>query len=366
MTMPLNKKILSMIMVPHHPHLMKEFLENIKQTVDNLSCIEVLIKIDEEDHVMRALLDDAIQTYRFDIRYLLLPCLKMYDDLPTVYQQLFNIANQDSYYIQIASEEIRFKTQGWDTILNNYIHFFQDDIFRLKIAQHKFRNYYSFHDCGPAADQYAFISRKWLELSGGLGQSSEFSSWHQHIDYHLGQTKGINDIPGLFRSIPMNEIVLEEDAVNKLLSQNNDMTTDDHFQEWSRMYSVKAQQKFRRIATKMLAYIWAKNENLQDFSIKENTFINRVTVIDNKTSNSLKGFFYHVSSFHIRLQNFYFLIKIIRMNRMGFQKAFLEPCLETGRGLFGSMKKFYRHQAFCLAKMLSSIITRAESIQKHR
>lgn len=289
--MSLSKKILSMIMVAHHPNMVKEFLENIEQTVDNPDCIELLIQIDD-DSLMRAMLDEAVQTYSFDIRYI-------QNVLQMSFQPLFNIANPNTYFFQVVNEGLRFKMRGWDTILKKYIHFFQDDIFRLKIAEHQYRNYYGFQECGPAANKYFYLTRKWLELSGGVGESADYDCWHQYVDYHLGQTKGIDGIPGLFRSIPVSEVVVEENSVNsRSISQ-----------EWSQFNSVKSQQTFRRIATKMLACIWAHNENIKDYSVKENTFFRWFSIRENKKNKIKKIFFYSVSSLYIRFQNFLFLLK---------------------------------------------------------
>jgi hypothetical protein len=357
------QKLVSLILASNRPHQMQKFLDNVQQTVADPASVEVLVKIDEGDETMRQLLDEAAAKYLFDVRYIQTPKLDGYYTLHLGYQQLFEKSHPDSYFFSVLSEEVRFQTQGWDVALRKYVKFFDDDLFRLKISRLKYRYYYSFHDCGPTPENFPFITRKWLELSGGIGDCWGPDGWHQYIDYHLGLTEGVDGIPGNFRSVAIHDIQIGgEEAGLSLTPEQSAIRAHRIYQEWWRMYRTEAQQGFRRLAVRMAAYIWAKHEKIKHFEIIENKPSAKFTIIDTDANKRVKVMYYYVSPFHIRVNNFFFLVKMVQYKSDGFIHAFLNPSYGPATGLKKIVNKVKRHLAFFVAKSISEYCPRSDSI----
>ncbi len=360
-----NGKLLTIISASNRPHHMQGFLENLQQTLQDPSCIELLVKIDDGDAVMQTLLAEAVEKYPFEIRYIQTPRLDGYYTLHYGYQQLFEMSNKETYFIFPVNEEVRFKTQGWDAVLAKYIKFFEDDLFRLKISRLKYRNYYSIHDCGPTPENYPFLTRKWVELAGGIGDCWGPDGWHQYIDFHLGQTEGLNGIPGLFRSVPIHDILIGgEEAGKELSPQQSRIRSHRIFQEWWRMYSTPVQQEFRRIATRMYVYSWARNEGFNDFEIIENTKIKKFNVKDASKDQLSRDFYYHLSPHYIRFENFRFLLKMARCNSVGFLTAFIFPSYGPEKRWQKTLDYLSRYFIVIIAVLLSLISSGSASLPK--
>lgn len=333
-----NQKLLTIISASNRPHNMAAFLENLNDTLDDPRSVEVLVKIDDGDDVMRNLLEDAVKRYPYEIRFIQTARLDGYYTLHYGYQELYNISDPQTYFIFPVNEEVRFLTKGWDTVLRRYVGLYHDHMFRLKISRLKYRNYYSYHDCGPCPENYPISTRVWYELSEGIGDCWGPDGWHQYIDYHLGVCQGINGIPGIFRSIPIQDILIGGEEAGKELSKEQ-MRRRAHriYCEWWRMYSPTVQQKIRRLATKMAAYIWAKNEGLTDFTLQEDKKSMIFYIINKESGQAAGHFYYYLSKWHIRYQNFGFLVNAIRQNNLGFTKSYIQ---------FATLKSHFFAKAF--------------------
>lgn len=362
-----GNKLLSIIVASNRPTQMQAFLENINQTLSDKSSVEVLVKIDDGDDVMRALLEKASKSYSYDIRYLQTPKLDGYYTLHLGYQELLAIANPSSYFFQILSEEVRFSHSGWDLELKKFVKLFPDDVYRLKISQLKYRNYYSHHDCGPTPENFPFITRRWMELAGGVGDCWGPDGWHQYIDYHLGLTEGINGIPGLFRGIPIHTIAIHGEAAAQGLTQEQaEKRAHRIFQEWWRMFRVEAQQNFRKIATRMAAHIWAANALMGDYKIVDDIEACSYTLYSEKTGHPVKRMYYYLSATYIMRENFFFLMRMVRKGSVGFQKAFLYPSYGPKTVIKQKVDYLLRGGVIFVARLIARWAPRSESIPFRR
>lgn len=356
-----NQKLLSIISASNRPHHMSAFLENLNETVANPHSIEVLVKIDDGDQAMYELMEDAIKRYPFLIRYIQTLKLDGYYTLHYGYQQLLEMSDSRTYFIFPVNEEVRFKTKGWDNILRQYVGFFSDDVFRLKISRLKFRNYYSYHDCGPTPENYPILTRKWVELAEGIGDCWGPDGWHQFIDYHLGKSPGINHIPGLFRSVPIIDILIEgEEAGKELTSEQSKKRSYRIAQEWWRMYSPAMQQRFRRLAIKIFSYVWAHNEKLDHFELMELKETKAYYVMHH--GQSLAEFRYFLSPSYIRYKNFCFLMNKARNNNFGFLETFIFHSEIPSNIILKYIDRIVRIITVSLAVVMGYLIKSYESI----
>lgn len=302
-------KLLSIIMASNRPHNLSKFLFSLNETCADPHSFEVLVKIDEGDDKMRHVLDMAKDDYPFRVRYLQTPKLDGYYTLHKGYQQLFEISDPSSYFIYLLNDELRFTTPGWDRALARYVGFFPDHMFRLKLSVHKYFNYYSYHECGPCPENYPIFTRRWMELAEGVGDCWGPDGWHQFLDYHLG---AIRFMPGLFRSVPVDDIRLAGEAAGlELSAEQTYRRTYRIYQEWWRMYSVDVQRAQRRLAAKMHAYVWAHEKKLGKigFTLKEDEEKKLFAVHIPTRAEPVYIFSYHLSGLYIRLQNFGLLMR---------------------------------------------------------
>ena len=170
---------LSIFLATCRPHNIIKFLDNLVETASDPRSFEVLIKIDEGDQTLTEVLENYKKSTSLTIKYLATPKLDGYYSLQVGYNKLLKITHPDSYFCWLLTDEIRLRTTGWDAILKNYIRFYPDDIFRLKLSIFQLKNYLDFYECLPCPDNYAVTTRKWLELTGGWGEFWGPDSWHQ-------------------------------------------------------------------------------------------------------------------------------------------------------------------------------------------
>lgn len=338
----IKTKLLSIIIASNRPHNMRAFLDNIHKTISNPVSLEILVKIDDGDEAMRQLLEDAIEHYPFEIRFIQTPKLDGYYSLHYAYQELFELSDVNTYFILPMNEEIRFCTSGWDETLRSYVGFFADDIFRLKISVNKYRNYYTYHECGPNPENYPILSRKWVTLAEGIGDCWGPDGWHQFIDYHLGIMFGLNNLPGLFRSIPLADIEIkgEETGRELTIQQSRERERRVHL-EWWRMYSPKVQQNIRRLAVKMWAHIWAYDNNISQPNVIENKKACYFEIY-HKNGVDKSQFHYFLSPFYIRYMNFCYLIGSIRRKNFEAVNTYMLLNNASNPALFRYVNKLLR------------------------
>lgn len=130
------------------------------------------------------------------------------------------------------------------------------------------------------------------------------------------------------------------------------------------MYRTEAQQEFRKIATRMLAYVWAKNEKITEFELIDDPNVTRFRVKDLNTGEFKKDFNYHLSAAYIRIENFRFLVKMARRNSIGFLTAFIYPSYGPTKGIKKHLNLIMRYSLVLLAVPLSFITADNESFPK--
>ena len=324
-----NTILISILLASIRPQNLSQFFYNLVDSCDDKSCVEVWVKIDEGDEAMRECLELAQDVYPLTIRYLQTPKEDGYYTLHHGYQQLYEACNPNSYFIVVLNDEVRFATKGWDTILKKYVGMYPDDLFRIKVSQQKLRNYYSVYECGPCPDNYPITTRRWMELAEGIGDCWGPDVWHQMIDYHLGMASAPQ--ADLFRSVPIHDIRIEgEEAGQQLSSETIRKRTVRIHQEWWRMVTVQKQQKVRRLAVKLQAYIWAKANLAVGFSIRDNFHSKIFEVYREGHDRPVMVLPYHLASSYVRWHRFSLLLRCIR-GKLGDVRATLYAYIVSDR-----------------------------------
>ena len=150
----------------NRPEAILEFVRNIEETASRPEIIEIIFHIDLGDKKCRDILEELESTSKIQIKYLETDIIKHYRDLWKPLNELLKLTDPRAYFISNFSDEFRFVTKGWDNILQKYVGYYEDDIFRIRLSRYRFRNYVDFWECIFAPDSLAFYTKKWMEIVG--------------------------------------------------------------------------------------------------------------------------------------------------------------------------------------------------------
>ena len=160
--------IISLIVPSRRPEQLSGLLKSLNDTASNPKNVEVLVKIDDDIPEAATSLARHKKKYKFKIKSINTSRLGGQFTLWVAMDDLFFMSNKNSYFVMMLSDETRFQTNGWDKILHKYVKYFDDDIFRLKVSDHKYVNYNRILTCFTKPDCFPIMTRKWVELVGGL------------------------------------------------------------------------------------------------------------------------------------------------------------------------------------------------------
>lgn len=272
MTAEKQKKIFSIILASNKPENLTGLFDNLEQTCESPDSFEVLVKVDKEDLPSVEHIKEEKKKRPFEIRYIATPRDEGYYTLHHAYQQLFtDVSDPDTYFLSVFTDEIRFQTKGWDQKLRNYIKFFPDDVFRLRISENKFRNYYALSECISSPENYSIATRQWYTLTEGMGDVFwGVDSWHQCIEYYLGQTQTKKNFQGINRGIPIYDIEVGGMEAGEGWSGEAQEERIRRIEEgWLACNAYEAHQKMYRLATRLAVHIWAHEEDWPDYDARE-------------------------------------------------------------------------------------------------
>ncbi len=279
-------------MATNRPAQVNAFFENLRVTAEDQSSFEVLIRADEGDEATIDAIMRQKELSQFRIHLLVEKNQKGTFMLHHAYNRLTKeSASSSVYFFWNLTDEIRIHTQGWDRILKSYVKLYPDDLFRLKPTLNNINNYYNFSECLPLPDNYSLFTRRWMELVDGWGDYWGTDSWHQCIDWYLGQCR-IPAVPhAVFRSVPIFSIALDGQGSGEVLSagQSAERRKMMAKQSFKILMSFEARENFNRLAKRMHAHYIAKNHGLNSYIIREDRSAKRMIVIapDNRVIDVL-------------------------------------------------------------------------------
>ena len=169
----------------NNPLNLLNLMKNIENTAAAPESIEILVKVDQEDHAMIRFLSREKQKWKVNFKHIITPRLEGYSSLWLAYNELLPLCDDDVYFVSLITDEFRFLEYGWDTKLRKYIDFFPDGIFRLRISQFKLHNYFNYWECGYAPDSYAFHTKKWFDVSGDWNACNTPDAFQQLVMFYL-------------------------------------------------------------------------------------------------------------------------------------------------------------------------------------
>ena len=237
------------------PHEVMELLNNIEQTADDPSCVEVLIHVDAGDRAMTTLLEREKGGRRLYLQYLEATHVDGCTVMWKSHNPLFRMTNPSAYFVTLLSDHIRFASKGWDTELRRYIATYPDHVFRVRCSKYRFRNYTDLSECALAPDSPAFYTRRWLEIQGGWNPCIGPDSFQQCVAFYLftstpwSHTQYHRDIVAPFLTFA------GESAARGIKEETRKKRIRDNNREWDRVMSHPMQENAKRRAMLLKACI---------------------------------------------------------------------------------------------------------------
>lgn len=297
--------LISIQLNSNRPAQLSLLFDNLEETADNPQCIEVLVNIDDGDFIMEEMLRHEQQIRTFSIKFITTPRPKSFCDLWQPLNRLLTITHPNAYFLLNISDEMYFKTPGWDRVLEKYVGFFPDDIFRLRASRNKYRNYFDLWECGFAQDSIPITTKKWVDIGGDWNPCFGPDSFQQFVAFYLANYDNFSH-KQFYRDLPLQGIEFGGDipflGVDPQTVQKH---IADHMKAWFISVSYPMQLEAARRAALLRAHIIASQTSLRDFIIKSVPKKKRIELIDQKNNRIETIINYKISWLRLNLINQY-------------------------------------------------------------
>jgi hypothetical protein len=264
-------KILSIHLQSNRPENFVRFLDNLEASVDDLSSFEVIVKIDDNAKEMNLCLEREVAHRAFTIKYIATPLTGGFFGLWSSMNDILLLADPEVYFFVNFNDEMTFQTKSWDSILKKYVGMFPDHVFRLRTSQFRFRNYIDNWECAFAPETSAITTRKWIELGGNWNPCLGPDSFQQCVSYYFNYHERFHR-DRYVRDLPINDILIGgEGAGIGLKGEKLERWSRGALKSWYLLMSYKIQLDASRRARTLYAYVYAKNHDIQNFLLVDDT-----------------------------------------------------------------------------------------------
>lgn len=267
-----HKPLISLIVPSRRLHQLNGFFDSVQKNTIDYKNVEILVKIDDDNQEFLEYLNREVSERPFVIKYLSTPRLGGQFTLWIAYEELLDMVNGETYFVAMLTDETRIDSYGWDDTLKKYVGFFKDDVFRLRVSQSRYVSNIDLLTCVYLPECFAIFTKKWLDIVEGFGDSYAPDTHHQMIAYHLGSgTSGITGTyhsGGIYRDIQVHDIKFSGFDWGQDVTKDQSMAHEIRMiWEWHRLMSYKTQKQFSYYSRKIMAYIWACDNSLENFKI---------------------------------------------------------------------------------------------------
>jgi hypothetical protein len=297
------EKLLSIQLNSNRPAQLAAYFDNLEETTDNPSQIEVLVNIDAGDEAMKSLLLNEIPKRKFTLKFIETPKPASFCDLWKPLNKLLTITDPQAYFLLNISDEMFFITKGWDSQLKKYVGYFPDHLFRLRASRNKIRHYFDRWECSFVQDCIPFTTKKWVDIGGDWNPCFGPDSFQQLVAFYLTK-EGLFSNEHYLREIPVMDIQFSGDfpsigmAPEKMWRRHQ-----EHIIAMEIFQSHKMQVEARRRAILIKANIIAHKYQLKNYKIQDIASKKEIILINQATGVIVKKFSYHLSWLSITLTN---------------------------------------------------------------
>jgi hypothetical protein len=214
---------------------LKNYLNSIISTVYNFSNIEILLAVDNDD----------VDTFTTLKEYQEYPNIKYWNFERQGYQGLYNYSNflasqAKGKFIQFGCDDNEHLSYNWDLIVKEYFNKFA--IINPLTPSH---SHYCRGDFNGLL--YPFIPKKWVELTGRLGNNTALDSWVQDVA-NLSGVNILNDDKIIIESYRYEETSLNSNDLTYLESKkvSNEVVRPNYFSEAQQRERYKDSQVIKQ------------------------------------------------------------------------------------------------------------------------
>lgn len=269
--------LLSIHLTSNRPDNFVQFLNRLEEKTDDVSAVEVAIKIDRDDERMNEILARESKQRPFKITYISTPLSGGFYGLWQAYDELLRICDRSAYFVIGLNDEMSFKEKGWDRRLRNYVNLYPDHIYRLRTSIHRERNYYDCWEASYAGDLTAIMTRRWLELGGGWCPCNGPDSFQSAVAFYFGWLYRHETFNRPYRERIVHDIEFGAAGANLDITDPEALRrrTKGGIVAWYRLVSYPMQQEAARRAQTLHAHIWAHKHGVTNYEIRddENGFV---------------------------------------------------------------------------------------------
>ena len=227
--------------------ILKEFYKKTKKPEK----IQFCIKIDNDNQQYVENFLKEISRIKFNFIIIASPKGRGFIDLWQWVNFLYKSSSVKSKFVMNISDEMYVKNKNWDTKLEKYINFYEDNIFRLRTSVFKNRNYFDLYECGYAPDTTAIYSRKYLEIQGDFSPCFGPDNGQQFVAFYLSKLNLPRHYQFL-RDIVSEGIDFEGQGTNVGLTKEQKNNRENlNFLLWNNMFKYKFQNSYFQRARKI-------------------------------------------------------------------------------------------------------------------
>ena len=281
----------------------KALISNLESTAGDIKTIELVIRIDRSNSEIKDFLDFIKDKVKLQIKYFSDDHSTNWKSESNEYSKLLNIISRNSDFITIIPDDLKFESNSWDSIISDYKNFYDDGIFRIKLARNKFFNYSDEWECGFATNGITFYSRNWLILQDFNSQYTGSEIFQSLVSYYMmiarkfSHNQYYRDIVDPFLSFS------GERSVAGINCNANGKSAIDNYKDWFRIFSYKNLSIAKKNAIILVAFI-------EYNKLKNQKFFPSIQILDDGCSliiadgeKILFRFFYNLSRIKIFIKN---------------------------------------------------------------
>ena len=207
------KKLLSIHLQSNNQKNFSGFIKSLEKYVENITLIEVIVKIDDNDSQMNSLLEDLVKNSKISIKYISSPLLGDFSDLWRSMNDILHICEKETYFIWNMNDEMRIPIKGWDNILTEYVDIFPDGLFRLRTSRFRHRNYTDPWECCFAPETSAITTKKLIDTCGNWNPTLGPDTFNQLVAYYFSYHDRFNGNQEI-RDIVINDFIFEGEGAS--------------------------------------------------------------------------------------------------------------------------------------------------------
>jgi hypothetical protein len=294
--------LLSIHFTSNRPAGLARFLDRIESSTSDMSAVEVVVKIDDNDSQMHVLLEQESKRRPFAVRYISAPPPAGFYDLWRSYDGLLKAADPRAYFVMCLNDEMYFETMHWDKVLRRYVGLFPDHIFRLRTSNNRTRNYFDAWEAGFANDTSAIMTRRWVESGGGWCPCNGPDTFQQCVAYYFAWLHRFR-ADRITRELPIYDINLGGHGANlgeSLSGRHLRRRIGGSIRPFYILMSHAMQEEAARRAQKLHAHIWAEGQGLTGYEVRDEPQRRRICVTD-RAGRMLFRLSYRLSAIRIWL-----------------------------------------------------------------